>query len=103
MDFYAFELILFLLVYLSSTSLEVSNEDPKQTSSDELSGHMQPLGSHMLPEYVKRLSDFVTPSDFVEQYVRPKQPVVFEGLLKNLEVREKWADDNYLRCLSISE
>ena len=66
---------------------------------EDLPGHMQPLGSHMPPEYVKRVSDFPTPSQFVEQYLHTKQPVVFEGLIKDLDVRKKWADDNYLRSV----
>lgn len=61
---------------------------------------MLPLGSHMPPEMVKRVTESLTPSQFVDQYLLPKQPVVFEGLMKDLDVRKNWADDNYLRSVN---
>ena len=88
--------ILAILVSLSCLSWIVHGED-EERGREDLPGHLQPLGSHMPPEYVKRVSDVPTPSQFVEQYVRPKQPVIFEGLIKDLEVRKNWADDDYLR------
>ena len=93
--------ILVALCCLCPTGLG-DGEDEDQ-AREELPGHMQPLGAHMPPEYVKRLSEVPTPSQFVEQYVRPKQPVIFEGLIKDLEVRKNWANDDYLRfvCMSI--
>ena len=71
-------------------------------NKDELPGHMQPLGSHMPPEYVKRVTELATPTQFVDQNVHPKQPVVFEGLIKDLDVRKNWASDDYLRFVKVS-
>ena len=88
--------ILAILVSFSCLSWIGHGED-EERGREDLPGHLQPLGSHMPPEYVKRVSDVPTPSQFVEQYVRPKQPVIFEGLIKDLQVRKNWAKDDYLR------
>ena len=68
---------------------------------DELPGHMRPLGSHMPPEYVKRVTELATPTQFVDQNLHPKQPVVFEGVIKDLDVRKNWANDDYLRSVEV--
>jgi hypothetical protein len=76
----------------------VEKERREGEAEQGLPGHMQPLGSHVTPEYVKRVwGEILRGSEFVEQYVHPKQPVIFEGLIKNLTVRKNWANDNYLR------
>ncbi len=62
-----------------------------------LPGHMQPLGSHMEPEPVRRLDYMPSPQEFFEDFVRPKVPVVFEGLLLQQEVFRNWQSDDYLR------
>ena len=90
--------ILAVLVALSP----VGHGENGERGGEDLPGHMQPLGSHIPPEYVKRLSDVPTPSQFAEQYVRPKQPVIFEGLIKDLDVRKNWASDDYLRFASMT-
>ena len=74
-------------------------EEEEEREGDELPGHMQPLGAHMPPEYITRVSSYPTPSQFVEQYIQPKQPVIFEGLMKDLDVRKNWANDDYLRSV----
>ena len=86
-------------ILLLSTSQCWSDAEEERREAEELPGHMQPLGSHVTPEYVKRVwGEILRGSEFVEQYVHPKQPVIFEGLIKNLTVRKNWANDNYLRC-----
>ena len=90
------QVLLTILILLPC--LAVAGIDPNdEKAGKDLPGHMQPLGSHMPPEYVKRVSGLPTPTQFVEQYLHTKQPVIFEGLIKDLDVRKKWADDNYLR------
>ena len=86
-----------LLLWTSQCVSDVEAEEVKEGKGSLLPGHMQPLGSHMSPEYVKRVSEILRGSEFVEQYVQPKQPVIFEGLIKDLRVRKNWASDNYLR------
>ena len=79
-----------------------AKEERREGEGEGLPGHMQPLGSHVTPEYVKRVwGEVLRGSEFVEQYVHPKQPVIFEGLIKNLTVRKNWANDNYLRYWSL--
>ena len=70
--------ILCVLSCVSWTGL--GGEEGEGGDREDLPGHMQPLGSHMSPEYVKRLTEVPTPSKFVEQYVRPKQ----QSYLKDL-------------------
>ncbi len=68
------------------------------TAGDEaLPGHMQPLGSHMEPEVVRRIDHMPTPREFWEDFVRPKIPVVLEGLMSGEEVLRNWQSDDYLR------
>ena len=57
---------------------------------------MQPLGSHVTPEDIKGGGGDLRGSEFVEQYVHPKQPVIFKDLTKDLTVRKKTGHDNYL-------
>ncbi len=38
-----------------------------------------------------------TPREFQEKYVGPKKPVIFEGLMSDLDVIKNWQSDNYLR------
>ena len=80
--------VLGILLLLTSQCWSDAEEERE---GEGLPGHMQPLGSHVTPEYVKRVSDIPTGSEFVEQYVHPKQPVIFEGLIKDLHVRKNWA------------
>lgn len=67
------------------------------TGQEDLPGHLQPLGAHMPPEQVRRLSHLPSPREFHEDYVVPKTPVIFEGALKNSPVWRNWQDDNYIR------
>ena len=60
-------------------------------------GHMMPLGSHMTPELVRRISHLPSPKEFHENYVVPKMPVIMEGALRGSPVWRKWQDDQYLR------
>ena len=98
MEFIHYVAALAVFFALGPPSRCSTDVDPGDGEHD-LPGHMQPLGSHMPPEYVKRLSEIPSPSQFVEQYLHPKQPVVFEGLVKDLDVRRNWASDDYLRCV----
>ena len=88
--------VLGILLLLTSQCWSDAKEE-REGGGEGLPGHMQPLGSHVTPEYVKRVSEVPRGSEFVEQYVHPKQPVIFEGLIKELHVRKNWANDNYLR------
>ena len=88
-----------ILLLLTSQCWSDAKEERREGEGEGLPGHMQPLGSHLMPEYVKRVwGEILRGSEFVEQYVHPKQPVIFEGLIKDLTVRKNWANDNYLRC-----
>lgn len=64
-----------------------------------LPGHMQPLGSHMSPGQVRRVSHLPSPREFSEGYVAPKTPLIIEGALKNSAVWRDWQDDQYLRSV----
>ena len=87
-----------LLLWTSQCWSDVK-EERREGDREGLPGHMQPLGSHVMPEYVKRVwGEILRGSEFVEQYVHPKQPVIFEGLIKDLQVRKNWASDKCLRC-----
>ena len=72
-------------------------EEEKKVPSSNLPGHMQPLGSHMEPELVRRLDHMIPPPEFYEDYVVPKRPVIFEGLLSQTDVLKNWQSDDYLR------
>ena len=88
-----------ILLLWTSQCWTDAKEERREGEGEGLPGHMQPLGSHMTPEYVKRVwGKILRGSEFVEQYVHPKQPVIFEGLIKDLQVRKNWASDKYLRC-----
>lgn len=76
---------------------EVSCVEEEKPSESSLPGHMQPLGSHMEPELVRRLDHIITPQEFYEDFVLPKKPVVFEGLMSNTDVVKNWQSDEYLR------
>ncbi len=62
-----------------------------------LPGHMQPLGSHRDPEPVRRIDHMPSPTEFYEDFMKPKVPVIFEGLLLEEEVLHNWQSDDYLR------
>ena len=82
----------FVWILLLSTSQCWSDakEERREGEGEGLPGHMQPLGSHVTPEYVKRiLGEILRGSEFVEQYVHPKQPVIFEGLIKKPHCQKK--------------
>ncbi len=66
-------------------------------SASPPAGHMQPLGSHMEPKPVLRINHLLTPQEFQEKYVKPKKPVIFEGLMRNMDVIKNWQSDDYLR------
>lgn len=98
------ECVFSILLLLTSQSLsDAEAEEAKEGGESLLPGHMQPLGSHMSPEFVKRVSDVLRASEFVEQYVQPKQPVIFEGLIRDLRVRKNWADDDFLRSVCMGQ
>ena len=65
--------------------------------SEDPPGHMQPLGSHMEPKMVDRIAHVPFPEEFYREYVQPKKPVVFGGLLKRTDVLQNWQKDEYLR------
>ncbi len=69
------------------------------TDHEGLPGHMQPLGSHMDPEPVRRVSHLPTPREFYEGYVATKTPLVIEGALKGSPVWKNWQDDGYIRSI----
>ena len=78
------------ILLLSTSQCWSDAEEVRREADQGLPGHMQPLGSHVTPEYVKRVwGEILRGSEFVEQYVHPKQPVIFEGLIRNLTVRKK--------------
>ena len=65
-----------------------------------LPGHLKPLGSHMSPGQVRRVSHLPSPTEFNEGYVVPKTPLIIEGALKNSAVWRNWQDDQYLRSVN---
>lgn len=60
-------------------------------------GHMEPLGSHMSPNFVEETEMFLDPYSFYHNFVDPKWPVVFKGLILETDAYKNWQDDNYLR------
>lgn len=66
-------------------------------SGEDLPGHMQPLGSHREPETVDKVARVLSPEEFNREYVQPKRPVVFKGLLRSTSVLRNWQKDDYLR------
>ena len=82
---------------LSSTCEAESEAEQLPTAeADSPPGHMQPLGSHMEPKTVTRISHMPTPQEF-QRFVALKQPVIFEGLMSNQQVIKNWQSDDYLR------
>lgn len=67
------------------------------SGSSDLPGHMMPIGSHRPPLEIDTLQTVPDPLFFYHNYVKPKKPVKFVGLLKDNEVLPRWQDDNYLR------
>lgn len=63
----------------------------------ELPGHLQPLGSHMDPELVRRTGHLPSPLEFYENYVAPQTPLIIEGALKGSTVWKDWQSDQYIR------
>ena len=89
---------------LSSTcEAESETEQLPTAEADSPPGHMQPLGSHMEPKPVTRISHMPTPQEF-HKFVALKRPVIFEGLMSNQQVIKNWQSDDYLRydILSVS-
>lgn len=68
---------------------------------EDLPGHLEPLGSHMPPELVRRISHLPSPREFHENYVTPKTPVIIEGALRSSKVWKDWQDDDYIRLLDM--
>ena len=66
-------------------------------ADSNLPGHLQPLGSHMPPEYVRRVSHIPSPLEFHREYVSSKTPLLMEGIMKNADVIKNWQNDDYLR------
>ncbi len=71
--------------------------ETESSQSSPLPGHMQPLGSHMEPKQIAKINYMLTPREFQEKFVKPKKPVVFEGLMSDLDVIKNWQSDDYLR------
>ena len=70
---------------------------PEDTGQEDLPGHLQPLGAHMPPEQVRRLSHLPSPREFQEKFVTPQTPVIFEGAMRNSPVWRNWQNDGYFR------
>lgn len=83
-----------VLVLLVDLLLVVS---AAELTGEELPGHLKPLGSHMPPEQVRRISYLPTPMEFHQGFVASRTPVIMEGALKNSAVWKLWQDDEYLR------
>lgn len=66
-------------------------------STEDPSGHLQPLGSHQPPEGSLAVVDVLpSPREFFENYVKPGKPVIFRGAAKAMPPYTQWTDD-YLR------
>ena len=74
---------------------------PEDTGQEDLPGHLQPLGAHMPPEQVRRLSHLPSPREFQEKFVAPKTPVIFDGAMRNSPTCVNWQDDEYIRYVHI--
>lgn len=86
-----------VLFFLLVVQLELKCIPGGGTSHEELPGHMLPLGSHMDPEPVRRISHLPSPMEFYEGFVVPKTPVVIEGAMKGSAVWKDWQNDQYIR------
>jgi len=87
-----------LAVLICTIHAEDGIDSSPDEVSNEIPGHMQPLGSHMEPRLVvKRIQHIPTPQEFNDEYVRNSQPVIFEGLMREQEVIKNWQNDDYLR------
>ena len=61
-------------------------------------GHLQPIGSHRLPEENFTILSYVPdPVEFYEDFVLTNTPVLFKGAIADTPAVTKWNDDNYLR------
>lgn len=66
-------------------------------TGEELPGHLKPLGAHMSPEQIRRISYLPSPVEFHQGFVASKTPLIIEGALRNSSVWRLWQDDEYLR------
>ena len=69
--------------------------------SDDLPGHMKPLGSHLPPLEIETLDSPPDPLTFYS-YVKQNLPVKLKGLLKDNEVLKNWENDDYLKYVLIN-
>lgn len=60
-------------------------------------GHHLPLGSHVAPITVKRLTYLPSPTEFYQNFVEKRLPVVMEGAMTASKVFNNWQSDDYLR------
>nr|XP_002123532.1 uncharacterized protein LOC100176165 [Ciona intestinalis] len=61
------------------------------TSNCKLRGHLEILGSHADPsEVIPEISVVPQPRDFYNNYVKPRQPVVFRGAAFHSKAAELW-------------
>ncbi|CAI8053640.1 hypothetical protein GBAR_LOCUS29322, partial [Geodia barretti] len=56
-------------------------------------GHMLPLGSHMEPQLVPRITTVPKPREFHDKYVESSTPVILEGILNSTRLLKTWGDD----------
>ena len=59
-------------------------------------GHGKPLGEHAPPVGdIAVVDDFPHPLEFYKQYVKPKKPVLFKGVLNRIKfpAYTKWTDE----------
>ena len=67
------------------------------TNSNLHPGHFLPLGSHVAPINVKRLTYLPSPTEFYLHFVEKRTPFVMEGAMTTTEVLSNWQNDDYLR------
>ncbi|CAK8680367.1 unnamed protein product [Clavelina lepadiformis] len=66
-------------------------------SPTDLSGHLQPLGSHTTPSLVDEREDVPNPVEFFNKYVKHGRPVLFKGAAKSFPSFKTWQGDSHLR------
>lgn len=84
---------------LESLDWETNDINEEPINNETLSGHLEPLGSNVVPLKVSERNDFPNPLEFFDDYVKVSRPVVMRGVAKIYPSFERLANDTYLRFI----
>ena len=83
-----------LTVLIVSLIVHFTTETEVDSSEDDPTGHMLPLGSHRPSDgSIDQLDSFPDPAEFYKTYVHGSKPVLFKGAANIHPAYKLWSDE----------